>query len=268
MFVPWDQQITGRRGIPREYRAVQTPSFSGKSSQNLGAFQRSKQSCPQAWMSSKPFFKASFPLWLGRSWPQLSSAQLLVGLLQRHCPTKDNLMFSKLSFAEWSSCMPPLLVVSPNCYQCPRRTALGECKLPLPYGKPVLKATNRGLTGCCNHSPCAGDTHQWTEARRITVAKYADCWTSHVSLQCLVLLSGSGCWCLPNPTFQRERSPGPCGTMAIFGWGMTAGQVEDVKEGVLRHGGCPLWNLLVNLVPVLLSPHDPCVWRWGILTGF
>lgn len=100
MFVPWDQQITGRRGIPREYRAVQTPSFSGKSSQNLGAFQRSKQSCPQAWMSSKPFFKASFPLWLGRSWPQLSSAQLLVGLLQRHCPTKDNLMFSKLSFAE------------------------------------------------------------------------------------------------------------------------------------------------------------------------
>lgn len=40
---------------------------------------------------------------------------------------------------------------------------------------------------------------------------------------------------------------------------MTAGQVEDVKEGVLRHGGCPLWNLLVNLVPVLLSPHDPCV---------
>lgn len=61
MFGLWDQQVTGWRGIPREYRAVQTPDFSGKSSQNLGAFQESKQSCPQVWMSSKPFFKASFP---------------------------------------------------------------------------------------------------------------------------------------------------------------------------------------------------------------
>jgi len=72
---------------------------------------------------------------------------------QNHHLAKDYWMFSKLGFADQSPCVPPLPVVSPNCYWCPRGTALGQGKLPLPYGYTSIEGyEQRGLTGHCDHS--------------------------------------------------------------------------------------------------------------------
>ena len=87
---------------------------------------------------------------------------------QNHCLAKDCLVFSKLSFADRSPRVPRLPVVSPNCYQCPRGTALGPRKLPLPYGQTSIEGYEQGgLTGHCDHS--------LPLARQIILLRYPDC---------------------------------------------------------------------------------------------
>lgn len=104
----------------------------------------------KSWLSSnpKPFFNGSFPQWVGCPQPAASRA-----MPQNRHLAKDCLTFGKLSFPDQSPRVPPLPAVSPNCYRCPRGTALGQRKLPLPYGYTSIEDyERRGLTGCCDHS--------------------------------------------------------------------------------------------------------------------
>lgn len=126
----------------RAYRPIGTPHCSGKPSQNTGAFQRSKYSwrslfkcctgpnpgCPPTpSLSSRDL---SLCGWVGKE----LAAVVVSPAAASHRLAKDCSVFSKLSFADRSPRIPPLPVVSPNCYRCPRGTVLEQCKLPLPYG--------------------------------------------------------------------------------------------------------------------------------------
>lgn len=104
----------------------------------------------KSWLSSnlQPFFKGSFPLWVGCPQPAVGRAVSH----NRHL-AKDYMMFSKLHFADQTPCVLPLPVVSPNCYHCPRDIALGQCKPPLPSGYTGIEDyERRGLTGYCDYS--------------------------------------------------------------------------------------------------------------------
>lgn len=146
----------GDRRRDRAYRPIGTPHCSGKPSQNMEAFQRSKYSWRRLFKSCKGQNAGCPPTpslssrdlslcgWVGKELAMvvLSPAADRAVSQNRHL-ARDCLVFSKLSFADQSPRVPPLPVVSPNSCHFPGGQHWGNASCRSLMAKPVLKATNK-----------------------------------------------------------------------------------------------------------------------------